>query len=167
VVVFDASILIDFLNPKLSGDKRIKLDYLLETLAKSKTKIIIPTPVLAEFMAIANKAKEQYFQKISYSSQFRISPFDQKSAMECALMIGAAKASADKKGGSLTWAKAKFDWQIISIAKSENATAIYSDDNDISRIGARFNIDVIKTFDLPLPPSALQGRLEFNPEPLH
>lgn len=163
MVVFDASILIDLFNPKLNGDKRIKLDYLLETLAKSKTKIIIPTPVMTEFMARANKAKEQYFQKISTSNQFRISPFGTKAAMECALMIEAAKSSTDKKGGSLTWAKAKFDWQIVSIAKSENATVIYSDDGDIDRLGAKFNLGVIKTSGLPIPQSALQGRL-FNTE---
>jgi rRNA-processing protein FCF1 len=140
------------------------LDYLLETLTKSKIKIIIPTPVLAEFMARANKAKEPYFQKINTSNQFRISPFGTKAAMECALMIEAAKSSTDKKGGSLTWAKAKFDWQIVSVAKADNATAIYSDDGDISRLGAKFDIDVIKTSDLPIPQSALQGRLEFNSE---
>ncbi|MDP3742837.1 MAG: type II toxin-antitoxin system VapC family toxin [Methylotenera sp.] len=164
MVVFDASILIDLFNQKLSGDKRIKLDYLLETLTKSKIKIIIPTPVLAEFMARANKAKEQYFQKISSSNQFRLSPFGTKAAMECSLMIEAARNNADKKGGSSTWAKAKFDWQIVSIAKSENASVIYSDDGDIHRISSRFNIEVIKTADLQLPLSALQGRLEFNPE---
>jgi len=162
VVVFDASILIDLFNSKLSGDKRIKLDYLLETLTKSKTRIIVPTPVLAEFMARANKAKEQYFQKINSSSQFRISSFGAKAAMECALMIEAAISSHDKRGGAPTWAKAKFDYQIASIAKSDNATAIYSDDGDLAKLGARFNIQVIKTASLPLPQSALQGRLEFS-----
>lgn len=164
MVVFDASVMIDLFNQKLSGDKRIKLDYLLETLTKSKTKIIIPTPVLAELMARANKAKEPYFQKISASSQFRISPFGAKAAMECALMIEAARNNADKRGGSPTWAKAKFDWQIISIAKTDNATAIYSDDGDVSRLGIKFNLKVIKTSDLPIPQSELQGRLEFNPD---
>lgn len=41
--------------------------------------------------------------------------------MECALMIAAGKTEGDKRNESQTWAKAKFDWQIAAIAKSESA----------------------------------------------
>ena len=82
--------------------------------------------------------------------------------MECALMISEALTGGDKKAKAKTWAKAKFDWQIVAIAKSENATAIYSEDGDIARLGKRGNIAVFSTDDLPLPASARQGRLDLS-----
>ena len=58
---------------------------------------------------------------LNQSSQFKIAPFGGKAAMECALMIAAGKTEGDKRNESQTWAKAKFDWQIAAIAKSESA----------------------------------------------
>ena len=164
MVVFDASILIDLFNPRLKGDRRAQLDHLVETLQKKRTTILIPTPALSELMARAGSARDEYFRKLNSSSNFRINPFGAKAAMECALMIDEALTSGDKKNKAKTWAKAKFDWQIAAIAKSENATAIYSDDGDIARVGKRANIAVIKTDDLPLPASARQGQLNLDAE---
>lgn len=164
MVVFDASVLIDLFNKRLKGDRRAKLDHLVETLQKKRTTILIPTPALSEFMARAGSARDEYFRKLNSSSNFRIAPFGAKAAMECALMISEALTSGDKKAKAKTWAKAKFDWQIVAIAKSENATTIYSDDGDIARIGKRANIAVIKTDDLPLSASARQHHLDFNTE---
>lgn len=164
MVVFDASVLIDLFNQRLKGDRRAQLDHLVETLQKKRTTILIPTPALSEFMARAGSARDEYFRKLNSSSNFRITPFGAKAAMECALMIDEALTSGDKKAKAKTWAKAKFDWQIVAIAKSENATAIYSEDGDIVRIGKRANIAVIKTNDLPLPASARQHPLDFNAE---
>ena len=45
-VVFDSTFLIDLLNPKLGGDKRIALDFLVTELSKARTRILIPTPCL-------------------------------------------------------------------------------------------------------------------------
>jgi len=80
--------------------------------------------------------------------------------MECALMIDAAKTGGDKRNEAKTWAKAKFDWQIAAIAKTEGATAIYSEDGDLARIAAKLNLKSVKIDDLPIPDSARQGKLE-------
>jgi predicted nucleic acid-binding protein len=164
MVIFDASVLIDLFNIRLKDDRRAKLDQLVETLQKKRTTILIPTPALSEFMARAGSARDEYFRKLNSSSNFRIAPYGAKAAMECALMIDEALTGGDKKANAKTWAKAKFDWQIVAIAKSENATAIYSEDADIVRLGKRANIFVIKTEELPLPASARQHSMDFNPE---
>lgn len=49
-VVFDASVLIDLFNKRLTGDRRVRLDHLIKTLSKQRTKVLIPTPALAEFL---------------------------------------------------------------------------------------------------------------------
>ena len=63
-VVFDASVLIDLFNKKLSGDRRSRLDHLVASLAKQRTKVLIPSPALAEFLVRAGKAKERYLNEI-------------------------------------------------------------------------------------------------------
>jgi predicted nucleic acid-binding protein len=51
MVVFDASVLIDLFNLRLQTDRRAKLDHLVAELQRKKTKIVIPTPALAEFLS--------------------------------------------------------------------------------------------------------------------
>lgn len=65
MVVFDATILIDLLNPRTASDRLAKLENLVSELQKSKSKILIPTPALSEFLAGAGKARDSYYQKLS------------------------------------------------------------------------------------------------------
>jgi hypothetical protein len=84
-VLFDASILIDLFNPRLAGDRKIKLDTLVELLSKQRTKILIPTPALTELLVHAGKARDNYFRILSTNSVFRLESFDPRAAMECSL----------------------------------------------------------------------------------
>ncbi len=162
MVVFDATVLIDLFHPRTHPDHKTKLEYLIAELQRKKTKIVIPTPALSEFLARAGKARDGYHEKLATSAAFKIGSFDGRAAMECALMLNAALTSGDKRANTKTWAKAKFDWQIVAIAKVANAHTIYSDNGDLVRIGARHGLMVIKTDDLPLPVSARQGKLDLT-----
>lgn len=159
-VVFDASVLIDLFNNKLTGDRRARLDHLVESLKKRRTKVLIPTPALAEFLVRAGKARERYLNEISNVSTFSIESFDQKAAIECALLLEEAWARGQKSNVTLT--KFKFDWQIVAIAASRNATAIYSDDTDIARAATRVGIPVHQTDALPVPSSARQRAFPYD-----
>ena len=66
--------------------------------------------------------------------------------------------SRERKRGTKnpTLAKAKFDRQIVAIAKVHRATAIYSDDGDVKSLGERAKIKVIGIADLELPPQDAQ-----------
>ncbi len=160
-VVFDASVLVDLFSKKLAGDRRARLDNLVETLSKQRTKVLIPTPALAEFLVRAGPAREGFLQALSRSSTFSVVPFDQKAAVECALLL--SEAWSRNQQTKVTHTKFKFDWQIVAIAASRNATAIYSDDLDISRAAARVDIRVCTTDSLPIPTSTLQKPLHFEP----
>jgi hypothetical protein len=80
--------------------------------------------------------------------RFQLLPFDSRAAIEASELIAKIKASKDPWS---TWAKVKFDIQIVAIAKAEGASAIYADDEDIERYAKRVNIPVIRICDLPLP----------------
>lgn len=162
-VVFDANILIDLFNEKLKGERREKLDFLVHRLTKSRTKVIIPTPSLTELLVRADKARDSYFRKISSTSVFSVAPFDSRAAMECSILLEAAWSKSEQR--KISHSKFKFDWQIVSIAASRSATAIYSDDGDLERAARHVRIPVYKTSDLPLPESALQQEIAFNAEP--
>lgn len=86
-VVFDASVLIDLFNKKLTGDRRARLDHLVASLKKQRTPVLIPTPALAEFLVKAGKARETYLQEITNRAAFNLVRFDQRAAIECALLL--------------------------------------------------------------------------------
>lgn len=162
MVVFDASILIDLFHPRTPPDRKAKLEHLLAELQRKRTKILVPTPAFSEFLAGAGKARDKYHRQISASSVFKLGAFDSRAAMECALMLDAALSGGDKRANGKTWAKAKFDWQIVAIAKVSNTRTIYSNDGDIARIASRHELSAIKADDLPFPDSARQHKLDLT-----
>ena len=104
------------------------------------------------------EASQKIVEELTRWSVFQIAPFDTRAAIEVAAMTRVAKSTGQKKGSSTaTWAKVKFDRQIVAIAKVAGATMIYSDDEDIQTIGGEARIPVKGLADLPLPPE--------NPEP--
>jgi predicted nucleic acid-binding protein len=174
MVVFDATTLLLLLSPEVSlpidpvTQRQVKyakerLDFLLQELEKSRTKIIIPTPALSEVLVRAGSAGPTYLDRLGSSAAFRIVPFDQRAAVEVAIMTRAAITAGDKRGGADgTWAKIKYDRQIIAIAKVEGANTIYSDDNGVRSFAVQAGISVIRIGELPLPPEVAQGRLDLD-----
>lgn len=157
-VAFDATVLVDFFNQKLTGDRRARLDELVATLEKSRTRIVIPTPALTEVLIRAGKAREEIYNALARKSAFEIAPFDVKAAMECSLLLEEAWSGAEKR--AITKTKFKFDWQIVAIAATRQVTTIYSDDDDVRKAAVRTGIRVVRIDDLALPLSAMQGKLD-------
>ncbi len=168
MVVIDATMLLLMLRPGTpvpSGSNGLpvdrpkdRIDYLVQQLDKAKTKIIIPTPALGEALVRAGAAAtQQIVDHLQKFAVFSIEPFDTRAAIEVAAMSREALAKGNKRGVSnATWAKVKYDRQIVAIAKVHGATTIYSDDGDISALAKRAKINVISLADLPLPPQKAQ-----------
>jgi rRNA-processing protein FCF1 len=89
-VVFDSTFLIDLFNPKVTGDQRAALDHLITGLSKSGVRILIPSPCLTELLIRADKARDQYVQRLSDSSSFEVIAYDRRAATECAILLEAA-----------------------------------------------------------------------------
>ena len=140
-----------------------RMALLVSDLEKRKEKIIVPTPALSELLVRAGTAGPEYLDILGKSAAFKIVDFDQRAAVEVAAAIREALDGGDKKAGSLgTWAKVKFDRQILAIAKVEGASVIYSDDGDIARFAKNSGIQVIPIRDLPLPPEDPQKSLPLD-----
>lgn len=167
IVVFDASTLVFLFDPDANapvnpatgqplGHCQQRIKHLISGLQKAKAQIIIPSPALAEILVYANEAASEWLSILNRSRHFRIAPFDQLEAVECVVM-----ANARRLGVRLTQPekrKAKFDEQIVAIARTNMATLILSDDSDIKKLVGD-SILVRGMADLDLPPEDAQSEL--------
>lgn len=175
MVVFDTTVLLPILWPDVPVPRdpntdqpidrfRDRIDHLIARLERTRTKIIVPTPVLSEILVRAGSAGPDYLARITSESVFRTAAFDERAAVEVAAMTRTAIDAGDKRGGvGGTWNKIKYDRQIVAIAKVEGATALYSDDPGVRVFGNQAGLTVIGSWELPLPAENPQGSLELDP----
>ena len=141
------------------------MDFLVKTLEQKKTRIITPTPALAEALVHAGAALEGYMEILSKRAVFRIVSFDTKAAIELAVMTRKALDNGDKRGGiNAPWTKVKFDRQIVCIAKAYNVSEIYSDDEHVRKLGESIGMTVTGLIGCPLPPDLRQANLPLHEE---
>ena len=164
IVALDASVLIFFfekdanapINPATGEPLERcydRVNHLISELAANSAKIIIPTPALAEVLVMAGDAGPQWLNEIGKSKHFVVAGFDVLAAVEHAARM-ADRPKPIQQGKR----KAKFDDQIIAIARVAGAEVIYSSDEGI-RADAGPGIKVVGVLDLELPPEAAQKRL--------
>lgn len=170
MIVFDTTYLILLLREDISSivitDRekkpvtkvRERIQYLVKKLSDSGSLICIPTPVLAEIMVRAGMAGPEFLKRLSNSSKFKLCPFDVKAAIEAAELIRKVKAEQPSQPID-TWAKIKFDIQIVAIAKGEDSPVIYSEDGKLENHATRVGISVRRICDLEVPPESMQTGL--------
>jgi hypothetical protein len=96
-------------------------------------------------------------EELNKHAIFRIEPFDERAAIEVAAMARSDLGGGRKKRAvSATYAKLKYDRQIVAIAKVTQSDTIHSDDGDIRTIAKRAGIKVVGLADLPLPAESAQ-----------
>lgn len=171
MVVIDTKFLTLMLAPKAKPRKdpsaqiverlEDRIEKLLEDLESESERMIVPTPVLSEFLIFTGKDSSAYLEKFAGMKNFLIKPFDEMAAIELAAVEVEDRAKGDKRGGSIgDWTKVRFDRQIVAIARTNRAKRIYSDDKDLAKFARRLEIEVVHTWDLPLP-AAKQINIEY------
>ncbi len=175
MVIFDATMLILAVDPEAGKPNdpatgkpvehvEHRISFLLAEVDKAKAKIGLPTPALSEAMVKSDLPPFQIVKTIQSLSVFQILPFDDKAAIELALMNRQALAMGDKKDGSQeSWAKIKFDRQIVAIARVAQAEWIYTDDEGLKNACRKQNIKAVGLADMMLPPPVAQIELSFSP----
>lgn len=179
MVIMDSSVLLMLFHPDVPPAQdpatgrpvekaRERIELLVSGLSKARVQIVIPTPVLTELLYVSGPEISRVLSEINGAYAFVIAPFDEKAAIECALLVDGAgpskKGRAKKKEATTeTKAKVKFDQQIIAIAKSNNIRTLYTDDGKLSDRAVLNGLSVVHTWDLPLPPVPPQGELDYPP----
>jgi len=171
MVILDATTLLLLIDPKArppldpSTRKPLerckdRLEYLRDSLSEAGTRVVIPTPVLSEVLVGAGTARSQYLTEITTSHAFLVAPFDVKAAVELSFLLdGGAKPAKRKLTRQETWAKVKFDRQIIAIARANRIKDIYTDDGNLTSVATANDVAVHHTWELPLPPQKQQQEL--------
>lgn len=162
IVVVDSTALAFLVNPDANPPDdpttkkpllyaRERIEFMVAGLGQNGT-LIIPTPVLAEVLVRAEDGAAELIEKLQGLARVRIKPFDQRAALETAMMTREAIAAGDKRGGSTEpWQKVKFDRQIVAIARINNADRLYADDLGLVKFARLLKMGVVSTWELPLP----------------
>jgi predicted nucleic acid-binding protein len=179
MVLADATLMLLLIRPDapVPGDAkgvtpdrvRERINYLINRLENDNIKIVVPTPVLSELLIRSKPRAAEIIEKLSKYAVFEICPLDTLAAIELAVI--AKKEMGRKRPDDVTtYAKIKFDRQIIAIAKVKKVKTIHSDDGDIYAMAKRVGITVVRLRELPVPPPREgnaeqigQGVLNFTP----
>lgn len=161
ILVVDSSALALIINPDADPPDdpatgspltrvRDRVDLLLSGMEARDT-IIVPAPVLAEILVKAGDGAPDVLNGLQGLAKIRIVPFDERAAVETAIMTREALAIGDKRGGSTeSWQKVKYDRQIVAIARVHGASRIYADDRGLVGFAKLLGMDVVSSWDLPL-----------------
>lgn len=143
---------------------RERVDYLIGGIHGSGDRIVIPSPALSELLIAVGHSRKQILHELTHNPKFWIAPFDTRAALELSLMAEDFLKRTGKKKGDAggTWAKVKFDWQIVAIAKYCNVSTIYSEDPDIRKLATCAGMKVKSVGDLPLPHKPFRGETLFD-----
>jgi hypothetical protein len=122
---------------------------------------VVPTPALSEIMVRAGvEAGQRYINIMRNAKVFWIAPFDEKAAVETAIMAGeATKCPSIRAVTDGTYAKIKYDRQIVGIAVSEGAATLYTDDRNQQAFARRHGIKALGIAECLVPDSAAQMTL--------
>ncbi len=155
--IIDANVLVALFRVATADSEKVRIDGLIADVKASRSRLIIPSPALSEFAA---KAQQHELDFILGQSVFRIAPFDAKAALECSEMLRswAAGIDGDKKDRH----KAKFDMQILAIAKTNNATLFVTNDKNLRNKAVNARINTKDILELPIPESAKQQKITFD-----
>lgn len=155
MVTFDTDFLTMMFFPTAKhslSDAAQRINFLISDLNGSGDQIVVPTPALSEVLIKSGAARDKIVQELTKTPKFIVAPFDTLAAIELSLMSDAAFTRSDKKDGATgTWAKVKFDRQIVAISKVMRVSRIYSDDDDIHAIGKREGLRVLRVSDIAMP----------------
>lgn len=130
---------------------------LVMSLEERRATLIIPSPVLAEFLVgVEPEQMQTYIDAVQSVRCIEVAPFDDRAAIECALLVDELERR-QLSGEQETKAKVRFDRQIIAIAKVAGAHQLYSHDRNLLAKARAAGLNVRTLADVPVPPS--QGDL--------
>lgn len=144
---------------------RERIEFLIDGWEAARETVLVPTPVITEFLYLARESAADYLAELENNSVFQSGDFDKLAAVELAALHNKyaptkAKRKRRSKGKDETWAKINFDRQIVAICKTKKVTTIYSDDDGLRTFAERNGINVISTWELTEPPEDPQMTLD-------
>ena len=137
-------------NGDIVKDINLRAEALVGYISNGKGTVIIPAPVLAEYLIGIDKEHQiTHINMINGKSCFEIYSFDEIAAYECANLPTLQELK--QLDLNLIASKIKFDRQIVSIAKASNIDEVWTHDKNIFEICKREGIVVKSLADISVP----------------
>lgn len=128
VVAVDTNVLVWGMRKKGPQDKVRHARYLFTELEYAKAQIIIPSIVVAEYLAPISP-RDRGTVVAAMSERFRIEPFDVKDAVTAAELWDLGKAGRQMQHSNAR-TTLRADTLIVATAKNHGATEFYTEDDD-------------------------------------
>lgn len=166
-LLVDNNILIQILAPNKTGlthpETKAALDRVDERaqafVSEAERKnalILIPTPVLSEFLIGVEESKyQEYLDVLNGSACFEVVDFDTAAAIECAQLPDRTELAQISPGQVAS--KLKYDRQIVGIALAAMANEVWSHDESLRKIASFKRLAVKSLADIE--PPAVQGQM--------
>lgn len=161
-VLVDANFLVALLRPSETDESSMRARYLVKRIALRKGTLIIPTPVVAEYLVGADEAGITSLNAFERQAHIMLATFDRAAAFECAMLDRAAilGPQKDKKDGSdEPWQKIKVDRQLVAIGKVHGALLAISQDKGVRTAALRSGMQACSIQELPMDPDDAQTKL--------
>ena len=159
-ILIDCNVLVAWSADSTPPDTRARLEHLLVQAGAAGQRIIIPTPVLAEFLVRTDEATAGWLSALERKAAVYVAPFDRMAAFECALIDRAALGAGDKRDGRLDpWQKIKIDRQIVAIGKALGVGLVVTEDAGVRSTALRLGMQARTLDELDLPPAGVQANL--------
>ena len=170
-LLVDNNILIQILAPNKTGLTHPETNAVLERIGeraqafvseaeRRNALILIPTPVLSEFLIGVEVSKyQEYLDVLNGSACFEVVDFDTVAAIECARLPD-RKELAQISPGQVA-SKLKYDRQIVGIALAAMADEVWSHDDSLRKIASFKGLAIKSLADIE--PPAVQGQM-FPPD---
>lgn len=173
MAVFDSAFLVLLFDPEATppndpatgkpvAHAKERIEHLVDTMGKQKDKVIIPTPVLSEYLVKADEAGAERLQLLEKRAVFDIASFDKRAAVELAATTREVLGGDKRSGVDAPYQKVKIDRQIVAIAKVTGADTIYSNDASLAAFAEQAGIKVFSVDQLRLPPEDAQRNLDLE-----
>ena len=153
MIVLDNNALVYLYRPEENQEiEHRKMQCIFDDAKSKKETFGVPAPALAEFLiGEPNPMKRQEFLSKFDGKIFHLLPFDNKSAVMCAVVhdkLGKIRINAsDNK----TRQDIKVDRQIIAIAVANRATLFISNDKQAASCATTMGLNAITIADIKLP----------------
>ncbi len=154
-VAFDNSFLVFLFNRRAGASVERaadRVDGLIESLSSKKAKIIIPTPALTELLMAGRFSIQVYIEKLKTFGAFQVRAYDERAAIELAAQYLATKKTHKERAKQSPWNKIKFDRQIVAIAKTQGASVVYSDDEQLRKFAHECGMEAYGLAEIGVPP---------------
>jgi len=160
IAAIDSTILTLILNPSAKAasdpktslptpDIKLKLLSMLDDLAASNARLIVPTPAIGETLCVATPSDE-LLSKLNSFTCIDPQAFGIRAAISMADVVKSNKSGIKKIRDDATrpWQHVKMDLMIVGVALASKATRIYTDDGPQSRFAEMAGLEVFHSWNL-------------------